>query len=97
MNGGPGAPAFVFAAKRHLDTLDAAATSSPISGWFAHEAPFAFDPLFKVTRGIERFTVGTPPILQFAALEAALDMWLTVDMHALREASVALTTIHCGS
>ena len=91
VNGGPGAPAFVFAAKRHLDTLDAAGTSAPISGWFAHESPFAFDPLFKVTRGIERFTVGTPPILQFAALEAALDMWLTVDMHALREASVALT------
>ena len=91
VNGGPGAPAFVFAAKRHLDTLDAAGTSAPISGWFAHEAPFAFDPLFKVTRGIERFTVGTPPILQFAALEAALDMWLTVDMHALRAASVVLT------
>ena len=91
VNGGPGAPAFVFAAKRHLDTLDAAGTSAPISGWFAHEAPFAFDPLFKVTRGIERFTVGTPPILQFAALEAALDMWLTVDMQALRSASVVLT------
>ena len=91
VNGGPGAPAFVFAAKRHLDTLDAVGTSAPISGWFAHEAPFAFDPLFKVTHGIERFTVGTPPILQFAALEAALDMWLTVDMHALRAASVELT------
>ena len=91
VNGGPGAPAFVFAAKRHLDTLDAARTSAPISGWFAHEAPFAFDPLFRVVRGIERFTVGTPPILQFAALEASLDMWLTVDMLALRDASVVLT------
>jgi len=91
VNGGPGAPAFIFAAKRHLDTLDAAGTSAPISGWFAHEAPFAFDPLFTVARGVERFTVGTPPILQFAALEAALDMWLTVDMDALRAASVVLT------
>ena len=91
VNGGPGAPAFVFAAKRHLDTLDAAGTSAPISGWFAHEAPFAFDPLFRVVRGIERFTVGTPPILQFAALEASLDIWLTVDMLALRNASVVLT------
>ena len=91
VNGGPGAPAFVFAAKRHLDTLDAAGTSAPISGWFAHESPFAFDPQFHVARGIERFTVGTPPILQFAATEAAIDMWLTVDMHALRAASVALT------
>ena len=91
LNGGPGAPAFVFAAKRQLDTLDAAGTSAPISGWFAHETPFAFDPLFRVVRGIERFTVGTPPILQFAALEASLDMWLTVDMQALRDASVVLT------
>ena len=91
VNGGPGAPAFVFAAKRHLNTLDTAGTSAPISGWFAHEAPFAFDPLFRVVRGIERFTVGTPPILQFAALEASLDMWLTVDMQALRDASVVLT------
>ena len=91
VNGGPGAPAFIFAAKRHLDTLDATGTSAPISGWFAHQAPFAFEPVFKVARGIERFTVGTPPILQFAALEAALDMWLTVDMDALRAASVVLT------
>ncbi len=91
VNGGPGAPAFVFAAKHHLDTLDAAGTSAPISGWFAHEAPFAFDPLFRVVRGIERFTVGTPPILQFAALEASLDLWLTVGLQALRDASVVLT------
>ena len=91
VNGGPGAPAFIFAAKRHLDTLDATGASAPISGWFAHQAPFAFDPVFKVARGIERFTVGTPPILQFAALETALDMWLTVDMDALRAASVVLT------
>ena len=91
VNGGPGAPAFVFAAKRHLDALDATGSSAPISGWFAHQAPFQFDPVFKVARGIERFTVGTPPILQFAALQAALDMWLTVDMDALRAASVVLT------
>ena len=92
VNAGPGAPAFVFAAKRHLDALDAAAVPAPISGWFAHEAPFAFDPKFRVARGVERFTVGTPPILQFAALEAALDLWLTADMNLVREASVALTT-----
>ena len=92
VNAGPGAPAFVFTAKRHLAALDAAALPAPISGWFAHEAPFAFDPKFRVTRGIERFTVGTPPILQFAALEAALDLWLTADMAVVREASLALTT-----
>ena len=92
VNAGPGAPAFVFAARRHLDALDAAAQPAPISGWFAHEAPFAFDPKFRVARGVDRFTVGTPPILQFAALETALALWLTADMNTVREASVALTT-----
>jgi kynureninase len=93
VNGGPGAPAFVYAAKRHLDTLDTTQASAPISGWFAHAAPFAFDPKFHVARGIERFLVGTPPILQFAALEVALDMWLTVDMNAVRAQSVKLTEL----
>lgn len=91
VNGGPGAPAFIFAARRHLDQLDADHAMAPISGWFAHEAPFAFDPQFRVSRGIDRFTVGTPPILQFAALEAALDLWLDVDIDAVRAASVALS------
>ncbi len=93
VNGGPGAPAFVYAAKRHLDTLDTTQASAPISGWFAHAAPFAFDPKFHVARGIERFLVGTPPILQFAALEVALDMWLSVDMNAVRAQSVNLTEL----
>jgi kynureninase len=93
VNGGPGAPAFVYAAKRHLDALDATQASAPISGWFAHAAPFAFDPKFHVARGIERFLVGTPPILQFAALEVALDMWLGVDMNAVRAQSVRLTEL----
>ncbi len=90
VNGGPGAPAFVFAAKRHLDALDAAQSSPPIAGWFAHATPFAFDAQFHVAKGIERFLVGTPPVLQFAALEAALDLWLTVDMQAVRAKSIAL-------
>jgi kynureninase len=93
VNGGPGAPAFVYAAKRHLYALDAAQASAPISGWFAHAAPFEFDPKFRVARGIERFLVGTPPILQFAALEVALDIWLTVDMNAVRAQSVKLTEL----
>lgn len=91
VNGGPGAPAFIFAAKRHLNRLDAMDAPAPISGWFAHEAPFAFKPEFTATRGILRFSVGTPPILQMAALETALDLWLTVDMNAVRSASLALT------
>jgi kynureninase len=93
VNGGPGAPAFVYCARRHLDALDSLNASAPISGWFAHAAPFAFDPKFQVARGIERFLVGTPPIVQFAALEVALDMWLTIDMRAVRAQSIKLTEL----
>jgi kynureninase len=93
LNGGPGAPAFIFAAKRHLDALDEASAPAPISGWFAHAAPFAFEPEFRVARGVKRFLVGTPPVLQFAALEASIDVWLTVDMQKIREQSLALTDV----
>jgi kynureninase len=87
VNGGPGAPAYIFAAKRHLEALDAQNSAAPIAGWFAHAAPFAFEPEFRSARGILRFQTGTPSILQLAALEAALDMWLTVDLHAVRARS----------
>jgi kynureninase len=104
VNGGPGAPAFIFVAKRHLETLDAANAPAPISGWFAHEAPFAFQPEFKTIRGIKRFSVGTPPILQMAALECALDIWLEADLHAVRTQSILLADLfirevetRCGS
>ncbi len=104
LNGGPGAPAFVFAANRHLQALDAINAPAPISGWFAHAAPFAFESEFRVTRGAKRFLVGTPPILQFAAFEASLDIWLTVDMGKIREQSLVLTDLfireveaRCGS
>ncbi len=103
LNGGPGAPAFIFGAKRHLDALDAMNAPAPISGWFAHAAPFAFDPVFRVVRGAKRFLVGTPPILQLASLEASLDLWLNVDLQRIREQSLALTDLfiaevetHCG-
>jgi kynureninase len=104
VNGGPGAPAFIFVAKRHLDRLDAMNAPAPISGWFAHEAPFAFQPEFKTIRGIKRFSVGTPPILQMAALECALDLWLEVNMNDVRKQSILLTDLfirevetRCGS
>jgi kynureninase len=93
VNGGPGAPAFIFVAKRHLDQLDAVNAPAPISGWFAHETPFAFQPDFKTVRGIKRYSVGTPPILQMAALECALDLWLEVDMRAVRTQSILLTDL----
>jgi len=86
LNAGPGAPAFIYVAPRHIDQCQPA-----LSGWLGHEAPFAFDPDYRPGSGIERMRVGTPPVLQMAALDAALDIWDRVDMAALRAASVALT------
>ncbi len=86
LNGGPGAPAFIYVAPRH-----SARISTILSGWQGHEAPFAFDLDYRPNAGADRLRVGTPPILQMAALQAALDIWDQVDMHALRARSVELT------
>lgn len=86
LNGGPGAPAFIYVAPAHAETARPA-----LSGWLGHAAPFAFDPDYRPGKGIERMRVGTPAILQMAALEAALDVWDGVDMDDLRAASLALT------
>jgi kynureninase len=86
INAGPGAPAFIYVAPDHAETARPA-----LSGWLGHEAPFAFETAYRPGRGIERMRVGTPPVIQLAALEAALDIWDGVDLAALRAASLALT------
>ena len=86
LNAGPGAPAFIYVAPRHADKAKPA-----LSGWLGHEAPFAFDLDYRPGAGIERMRVGTPPVLQLAALDAALDIWDSVDMHAIRAQSIRLT------
>jgi len=88
LNGGPGAPAFIYVAPRHIST-----TRPALSGWLGHAAPFAFDLDYRAGTGIERMRVGTPPVLQMAALDASMDIWADVDMHALRERSIALSEI----
>ena len=85
LNSGPGGPAFIYVAPRHQ-----AAARPALSGWLGHEAPFAFDLDYRPGRGVERMRVGTPPILQLAALDAALDVWDGVEMEDLRAASLAL-------
>ena len=70
LNGGPGAPAFIYVAPRHAETARPA-----LSGWMGHEAPFAFDLDYRAGLGIERMRVGTPPVIALAALDAALDVW----------------------
>ena len=86
LNSGPGGPAFIYVAPSHADRVNPA-----LSGWLGHDAPFAFDPDYRPGPGIERMRVGTPPVLQLAALEAALDIWDHVDMSDLRTVSLALT------
>ena len=86
LNSGPGGPAFIYVAPRHANK-----TRPALSGWLGHDAPFAFDPDYRPGSGIERMRVGTPPVLQLAALEAALDIWDAVNMADLRKASLALT------
>ena len=85
LNSGPGGPAFIYVAPRHANRVQPA-----LSGWLGHDAPFAFDPDYRPAAGVERMRVGTPPILQLAALEAALDIWDTVDLHDLRAACLSL-------
>ena len=86
LNAGPGAPAFIYVAPRHQG-----AVAPALSGWLGHEAPFAFDRDYRPGMGIERMRVGTPPVLQMAALDAALEIWDEVDMQALRARSIDLS------
>ena len=85
LNGGPGAPAFIYVAPRHAGRAVPA-----LSGWLGHELPFAFDLDYRPGAGIERMRVGTPPVLQMRALEAAMDIWDMADMSDVRAKSIAL-------
>lgn len=85
LNGGPGAPAFIYARPDLVESIDPA-----LAGWLGHAAPFAMEPGYRPAMSTERLRVGTPSILQFAVLDVALDAWEGVDMADLRAASVAL-------
>jgi kynureninase len=83
LNGGPGAPAFIYVAPQHAETARPA-----LSGWMGHEAPFAFASSYRPGAGVERMRVGTPPVIALAALDAALDVWDDVDMADIRRGVV---------
>lgn len=85
LNGGPGAPAFLYVAERHQE-----AAVQPLSGWMGHARPFGFEPGYAPGAGILRFLCGTPPVLSVRALEGALDAFDGVDLEAVRRKSVAL-------
>jgi kynureninase len=85
LNGGPGAPAFLYVAQRHQAQL-----RSPLSGWMGHATPFTFGDDYVPAPGIERMLCGTPPILGLAALEVGVDIMASADRRAVRAKSMAL-------
>ena len=88
LNGGPGAPAFVWSHPRHAERF-----WQPLAGWMGHAAPFEFTSNYRPAPGIARYLCGTPPVLSLAALECGVDTVLAADMQALRCKSMALTDL----
>jgi kynureninase len=88
LNGGPGAPAFIYAAERHLADIQ-----QPLTGWWGHARPFAFEQTYAAGIGIRRFLCGTQPVLSMRTLKGALDIWNDVDMAAVRKKSIALADL----
>ena len=88
LNGGPGAPAFVWVAERHLERA-----RSPLSGWWGHARPFEMTPSFERAPGIRGFLVGTQPVVALAAVEVGIDLALEADPHETRRKSLALTSL----
>lgn len=88
LNGGPGAPAFIYVAKRHQ-----AKVRQPLSGWWGHARPFAFEQQYDAAPDIARFLCGTQPILSMQSLNGALKAWEGVSMADLRTKSLALTDL----
>ena len=88
LNGGPGAPAFLYAARRHH-----AVAEQPLSGWHGHARPFDFAPEYEPAAGVSRFLSGSQPIVADAALEAGLDVWAKADMEQVRSKSLRMTDL----
>ncbi|GAB3961705.1 kynureninase [Streptomyces sparsus] len=86
LNGGPGAPAFLYLRREHQAGFD-----SPLPGWNSHREPFGMTSAYEPAGDVRNGRVGTPDILSMAALEAALDVWQGVDITDVRAKSLALT------
>ncbi|TPG18849.1 kynureninase [Sphingomonas koreensis] len=88
LNGGPGAPAYLYVAKQWQKAL-----ANPLSGWMGHAAPFAMEDSYRSAPGIKRWLSGTPPVIGMAALETGVDVMLEADATAIAEKSAALFDI----
>lgn len=91
LNGGPGAPAFIYVAQALQDELQ-----PPLQGWMGHAEPFAFEESYRPVGGIARFLTGTPSILALAALDAGLDTFEGIAMSAIEAKSQALLKLFIG-
>jgi kynureninase len=88
LNGGPGSPAFVWVAPAHQERVD-----QPITGWWGHARPFDMTLEFEPAPGVQRMTVGTPPVIALSALETALSVFDGVAMDDLRAISLSLSDL----
>lgn len=88
LNGGPGAPAFIWVPQRHQ-----ASFNHPLTGWWSHEAPFAMQSAFRPTSGIRRALCGTQPIVSLAMIESGLHIFSQTSLTAIRKKSLALTDL----
>lgn len=88
LNGGPGAPAFVWVSPQLLPLV-----RQPLTGWWSHAKPFAMKPGYEASRGIEQFLCGTQPIVSLSLVECGLESFAKTSMNALREKSLALTDL----
>jgi kynureninase len=88
LNGGPGAPAFIYAARRHHERM-----SHPLTGWMGHRAPFEFTPVFEPAPGMRRMLAGTPSIVALQVLDTALGCFDDIDLAAVRHKGSALTDL----
>lgn len=88
LNGGPGAPAYVYVARRHQENI-----RQPLTGWMGHANPFAFDETFASAPGIKKMLCGTPSILAMGCFEAALDELSAVPIQAIQDKSRKLTRL----
>ena len=87
LNGGPGAPAYVYVNRRLQDKV-----TQPLFGWMGHAEPFRFSSTYEPAEGVWRFVTGTPSVIAMQALSAALDMFSTIDLAQVRQKSETLTT-----
>lgn len=85
LNGGPGAPAFIYVAERHQHQF-----KQPVSGWMGHASPFDFSSAYMPAAGVRQNLSGTPAVISMSILNAALSVWKEVDMLQVRQKSMAM-------